>query len=412
MGKFALSFFGYAGRRGRAGASQGPGATAAPRLLVAIATAALALAAAPAHAAPKFGAIVLHADSGAVLYEKDADARLYPASLTKVMTLYLTFEALRDGTLAPGQRLVVSRRAAGQPPSKLGLKPGATIKVEEAILAVVTRSANDIATVLAESLGGTETRFADMMTAKARELGMTRTVFRNASGLPDKGQTTSPRDMAVLALAIQNDFPEYFPVFSTERFRFGSKVLKNHNHLLTSYRGVDGIKTGYTRASGYNLITSAERNGVRLIGVVFGGRTADARDREMVLLLDRSYAEINARPDALAQLSATKAVAASASSGRWVPKTLEESGGGIWAVQVGAFRSRDAALKRASAAADLLSAEGRRLVVDISLAPTEQPIYRAQLTGVSNEAEARQTCRRLRQHNIGCQPRAPGASAG
>lgn len=237
-----------------------------------------------------YTAIVIDADTGSVLYESRPDTRNRPASLTKMMTLYMVFEALREGKLQPTQMLTVSRRAAGQTPSKLFLKEGRKISVEQAILSVVTKSANDSATILAESLGGTEFAFAQKMTAKARELGMYRTQFRNATGLPNRRQVTTARDMAILARALRADFPEYFHYFATEQFQWGRRQFRNHNNLLGSYAGVNGIKTGYTRASGFNLTASAEREGKRIIAVVMGGRTAKSRDAQMRKLLDRAFA--------------------------------------------------------------------------------------------------------------------------
>jgi D-alanyl-D-alanine carboxypeptidase len=237
---------------------------------------------------PPTASFVMDAHSGNILYAKNADARCHPASLTKVMTLYLLFEQLRAGKTTLNSRLPISWHAASQAPSRLGVKPGETIRVEDAILAIVTRSANDIAVALAEYLGGTEKNFAEQMTAKARALGMKETEYVNASGLPDRDQITSARDQAVLAQHIQSDFPQYFPYFSTEKFAWDGTFIKNHNHLLGKYEGVTGLKTGYTAASGFNLTTTVTRDNKSLIGVVLGGKTAQTRDKEMVAILDRS----------------------------------------------------------------------------------------------------------------------------
>lgn len=242
-------------------------------------------------AAP-YSALVLDAANGRVLYEQDADDYRYPASLTKMMTLYLVFEALNRGRLDLRQTLWVSARAASRPPSKLGLKAGDRLTVEEAILGLVTRSANDAATTLAEGLAGSEEGFARLMTQKARALGMTRSSFSNASGLPDPDQVTTARDMARLALALQRHFPQQYRYFSTPYFYFRNRAYDNHNRLLGDYPGTDGIKTGYIRSSGYNLVASAQREGRRVIGVVFGGETASARNEEMRLLLDQGFAQL------------------------------------------------------------------------------------------------------------------------
>ncbi len=246
--------------------------------------------AAPAQA--RYAALVMDADTGRVLYARNADTRRYPASLTKIMTLYMVFDALERGKWTMRTRLKVSRRAARQPPTRLGLRPGSAISVRDAILALVTRSANDVAAVVAENMAGTEARFAARMTKRARSLGMSRTVFRNASGLPNRKQKSTARDMARLAVAIRRDFPQYYKFFRVKSFRYGKRVYRNHNKLLRRYAGTDGIKTGYTRASGFNLVAAANRRGHRLIGVVFGGKTGPRRDRHMMKLLDRGFARM------------------------------------------------------------------------------------------------------------------------
>ncbi|MGH8611207.1 MAG: D-alanyl-D-alanine carboxypeptidase family protein [Gammaproteobacteria bacterium] len=238
-------------------------------------------------------AVVVDAQTGRVLREVNADKRNYPASLTKMMTLYLVFEALEDGRLLLEDRLRVSPHAASMVPTRLGLKTGQRIRVEDAILALVTRSANDAAVVLAEALGETEGQFARIMTGKAQWLGMRDTVFRNASGLPDKGQTSTARNMATLALALLRDFPQYYRYFSTRAFAYKGRRYHNHNALLRAYPGVDGIKTGYTRASGYNLVASATRDGQRLIAVVLGGKGARSRDRQTMQLLDQGFRQLS-----------------------------------------------------------------------------------------------------------------------
>ncbi len=233
--------------------------------------------------------ILLDHRSGAVLSARNADEPVIPASLTKMMTLYMTFRALTAGQLDLSSRLKVSSRAAGMPPTKLGLRAGDTIRVEEAILGLVTRSANDAASVLAEALGGSEDRFAIAMTRTARKLGMTRTVFRNASGLPNGEQRSTARDLARLASRLIVDYPGYYRYFATPSFTYRGRNYPNHNRLLATYPGMDGLKTGYTRASGFNLAASAVRGGRRLVAVVIGGRSASARDAAMAVLLDRGF---------------------------------------------------------------------------------------------------------------------------
>ena len=241
--------------------------------------------ASPAAAAPKYSGIVIDAKTGKVLYSEDADELRYPASLTKMMTLYLTFEALEARKISLDSRVPFSKNASSEPPTKLGVGAGRSITVEQAILGLITRSANDASTALAEFLGGSEERFARIMTQKARALGMTRTVYRNANGLPNTAQVTTARDQARLGIALRQHFPQYYSYFSTRSFRFGKQVINGHNRLLGSVRGVDGIKTGYTRASGYNLVTSAMADGRSVVGVVMGGRSGAARDQQMRKLI-------------------------------------------------------------------------------------------------------------------------------
>ncbi len=247
--------------------------------------------AAPAAAqSERYAAFVMDAASGEVFHAVQADRPLYPASLTKMMTLYLTFQALAAGELTLDTAMPVSAHAAGQPPSKLGLPTGGRLKVEDAILALVTKSANDAAVVLAETLGGSESAFARQMTQQAAALGMTRTVFRNASGLPDTAQVSTARDMALLARALIVDFPQYYGYFSTRSFRWNGRVFENHNRILDTVAGADGLKTGYIRASGYNLAASAIRGGRRFIAVVFGGETIEDRNTRVAALLESAFA--------------------------------------------------------------------------------------------------------------------------
>lgn len=244
--------------------------------------------------APPFASIVYDVNSGRVLQSTNADLHRHPASVTKVMTLYMLFEQMEKGRFKLTSELPVSREAASQAPSKLGLRPGDTIAVEDAIKALVTKSANDIAVVVAEAIGGDEERFAAMMTRKAHAIGMRRTVFRNASGLPDPRQVTTARDLVTLGKAIQDRFPRQYGYFSTRVFNYEGTAYRNHNRLLGNIEGVDGIKTGYTRASGFNLLTSVKADGRHLIAVVLGGRSARSRDAQVAGLvddhMDRAYA--------------------------------------------------------------------------------------------------------------------------
>jgi D-alanyl-D-alanine carboxypeptidase len=237
-------------------------------------------------------AILIDYDSGEVLFAEDPDASAYPASLTKMMTLYLVFESLDQGRLTLDTKLKVSARAAAMPPTKLGLKAGSSIRVEDAIMALVTRSANDIASTIGENLGGSEARFAELMTTQARRLGMSRTTFRNASGLPHEDQRTTARDLSILAMSLIKNHPQHYRYFSRQRFVYGKRTLGNHNRMLASYTGMDGIKTGYTNASGFNLAASAVRKGRRLVAVVMGGNSAPARDVRMAKLLDRGFVQL------------------------------------------------------------------------------------------------------------------------
>jgi D-alanyl-D-alanine carboxypeptidase len=256
----------------------------------------LATAAETPHAfARQQAAIMIDANTGKVLYESNADAFCYPASLTKMMTLYLTFEAMAAGRITANTPVPFSAYASGQAPTKLGVRPGDSVSVETAIDAIVTRSANDAAAALGEMLGGSTANFARMMNAKARSLGMSRTTFRNANGLPDPRQKTTARDMAKLGIALREHFPQYYHYFSVTKFTFRGRVIRGHNHLLGKVAGVDGIKTGYTRASGFNLATSVAINGKHLVGVVMGGRTHRERDQHMAALIHKYLPLASAR---------------------------------------------------------------------------------------------------------------------
>lgn len=235
----------------------------------------------------KYAALVIDGNSGRTLYAVNAEAARHPASLTKMMTLYMLFEAMQSGRATMETEMPVSEHAASQAPSKLYLRPGQTIDVRSAIQALATKSANDVAVVVGEFLGGSEDQFAAQMNAKARQLGMRRTNFRNASGLHDPEQVTSARDMAVLGMRLRRSFPQYFSYFSATSFDFRGKSIRGHNDMFGRVRGVNGIKTGYVKASGFNIVTSCEVDGKRLIVVVMGGATARARNAEVEALIER-----------------------------------------------------------------------------------------------------------------------------
>jgi D-alanyl-D-alanine carboxypeptidase len=240
----------------------------------------------------RYSSIVVDDASGKVTEAVNADALRYPASLTKLMTLYMAFEAMRDHRITLNQIVPVSDHAATREPSKLGLLPGTRLTVEDSILAIVTKSANDAACALGELIGGDEERFAQLMTQRARALGMTHSTFRNASGLPDPQQTTTARDLALLAHHLIEDFPTEYHYFSVPSFYFRGREIPNHDRMLTDYEGADGLKTGYTVAAGHNLVTSALRGGVRLIGVVMGASSNPERDIHMASLLDNGFVQL------------------------------------------------------------------------------------------------------------------------
>jgi D-alanyl-D-alanine carboxypeptidase len=254
----------------------------------------VAIPSSPTQAAP-YADIVVDANTGTVLHSTNPDAQRHPASLTKIMTLYLLFEQLEAGKLKLDSQLKVSEEAAGQNPTKLGLKPGSTLAVEDAIKGMVTRSANDAAVVVAEAIAGDEREFAKLMTRKAQALGMSRTVYKNASGLPDNDQVTTARDQSTLGRAVQERFPRYYKYFSIRTFTFRGQSISNHNHLLGKVEGVDGIKTGYINASGFNLVTSVHRGNRYLVAVVMGGGSGASRDARMRDLISDKIAQASTK---------------------------------------------------------------------------------------------------------------------
>ncbi len=372
------------------------------RLSAALVLAAVLLSPAAAPAAAKYASLVMDVETGRVLHSVNADTRNYPASLTKMMTLYMVFEALDSGRLDLDDRLKVSARAARQPASRLGLRRGQTISVDDAILALVTKSANDVATVIAEALSGSERKFALAMTAKARKLGMTRTIFRNASGLPHRGQLSTARDMGTLARALIHDYPQYYRVFATKTFRYGGLRHRNHNKLLGTYAGADGIKTGYIRASGFNLVASARRGDHRVIGVLFGGRSPKSRNRLMTRLLDKGFTRLD--PTLVAD---SKKPGKPKAKTRRAPKNTAKAKSGSrtndWGIQVGAYHKRAPAYeiaRKAVAKAPKLLEDGVIKVVPLHKR-NRKPVYRARILGITKR-QAYRACAFLEERNMSC----------
>ncbi|RCV88598.1 D-alanyl-D-alanine carboxypeptidase [Billgrantia montanilacus] len=413
----------------------------------------LLLTAKTAQANPRYAAIVIDVESGDVLHSANADATRYPASLTKMMTLYLLFEAIEDGRLTLYSPLSVSSYAASRQASKLYVRAGSTLPVETAIQALIIRSANDVAVVVAEALGGSEASFGRMMTDKARQLGMPRTTFRNPNGLPDAGQTTTARDMATLSIRLMQDFPQYYHYFSQTRFTWNGQTITGHNRLLGSYPGADGLKTGFIRASGFNVATSAIRDNRRVVSVVMGGFTAASRDAHMADLLDRGYARLSMlqRGDWIAQAdvlgdsmdlstarpassapAAQLATAQQSASFNDTLQTIEAGPGstfqsemgiemgsaddpirdliaradsprtsGAWAVQVGAFNNADQARSLASRAADQLASQLRDVRVSVAESQDDRRVFRARLVDLQ-ENDAHSACRSLRATGMDC----------
>jgi D-alanyl-D-alanine carboxypeptidase len=389
--------------------------------------------------------LIVDATSGRELASDHADDLRYPASLTKLMTIYLTFSALDSGRLSLGDALPVSVNALNAPPTKMGMTPGGTVNVRDATMALVTRSANDAAVLLAEGLAGSEEAFARLMTQKARQLGMSSTVFRNASGLPNSEQVTTARDLAKLANALLRDYPHYYAIFSAQSYTYRGRVLTNHNRMLGNYDGADGLKTGYTNASGFNLVMSAVRDNRRLIGVVMGGTSAAQRDRTMAALMDRGFTLASAmqlspwtsirkppsarytaaqfdpgasfaeayRPPATPskQVSpkyagfvppAPATAAAPAAFTAAPPAAAPDTPAlGSWVIQVGSFsepQAAQAALERATAA--LPDARSASAIVD-EVQMANRVFHRARLINLSQD-QAVEGCKRLEKRKVYC----------
>jgi len=361
----------------------------------------------------KISSIVIDAESGRVVTESHADRQHHPASLAKMMTLYLAFDAVSKGKTALSQPFRVSRYAAVREPTKLGLRAGERVSLKDLILGLVTQSANDAAVVIAEGLAGSEKAFAKRMTQKAHELGMTQTVFRNASGLPDPGAWTSARDMARLAQALLRDFPAHYRYFSTETFSYRGRTYSNHNHLLGEYPGLDGIKTGYTRAAGFHLAASAKRGERRLIAVVLGDSTWVDRDRRMVGLLNSAFAQapldapngpvLHVVKSALDKTASLSPIASAEAASTPPGEARIEAGAvsGRWSVQVGAFTRRQAAEERAE---QVIALEERLTAANGSITESQRRGKTLYLVRFGNltHAGAAAVCRSLRRHHQDC----------
>ena len=372
-----------------------------------------------AHA--KYASFIINENTKRIYHNANADTRNYPASLTKIMTLYLVFDALKSKKISMNSKFKVSKRATRQPPSKLNLSAGSNITVKNAILALVTKSANDVATVIAENLGKSERNFARLMTRKAKKLGMTRTTFRNASGLPNRGQLSTARDMATLGIAIRKNHPKFFKLFKTKSFIYKGIKYTNHNNLLGSYSGTDGIKTGYTNASGFNLVASVERNGQRIIGVVFGGKKARSRDKHMVTLLNKYFKTSLSKPLVRiakpSELPKTrpKIVLAEKNIKNFriprkiinniIPKNIEED----WFIQIGAFKNRLNAHKAARNARNVVPEQLGNLPASLSKITKSstnnnlQYLWRVRFVELA-ENQARSVCAELWTSGLSCIP--------
>ena len=409
------------------------------------------LAAAGEAAAAKAASIVIDANTGKTLYSSNGDASRYPASLTKMMTLYMVFEAMTAGKIGKSTRVPFSKHAASRPPTKLGVRAGGSITVEQAILALVTKSANDAAAAVGEMLGGSEENFARMMTAKARQLGMKSTTFRNASGLPDSRQVTTARDMAILGMSLREHFPRYYDYFSTRSFAFGKQRHGNHNKLLGRVKGVDGIKTGYTRASGFNLVSSVKLGDRKLVAVVMGGASGRGRDARKAELIKAYMPKTSGRGDnplvAARQITPTVASASASMSHIPIPRSRPEreveeqitataqvayapetrpavgipeaaaeavgegdidpaptaSIEGGWVIQIGSLASdREARslLSKTSGKASTLLADASPFTEVFNKGGVTY--HRARFGGFSSQSEATRTCAALKKRDINC----------
>ena len=377
---------------------------------------------APNNVLAKYASYVIEAQTGRVHHKINENTRNYPASLTKMMTLYMIFDALKNERIALNQNLKISSRAMRQPSSKVGLSKNDKMTFEQAILAIVTKSANDVATVVAENLGKSERNFAKLMTKKAKKLGMTRTIFKNASGLPNRGQLSTARDMATLGMAIRKNHPNFFKLFKTKSFVYNGIKYSNHNNLLGSYSGTDGIKTGYTNASGFNLVASVERNGQRIIGVVFGGKKARSRDKHMIKLLNKYFKTVPSKP--LVRIAKPSELPKNRPKLTVVEKNIKNfsippkvvnisSSNGLqddWFIQIGAFKNRLNAHKAARNARNIvpeqlgnLSASLSKITKASNRNDNLKYLWRVRFIELA-ENQARSVCAELWTSGLSCIP--------
>lgn len=347
--------------------------------------------------------IMINAENGKIISQYNADERRFPASLTKLMTLYLAFEALDNGKLKMSDKLGVSRHAANMEPSKLGLKPGQRIQLKQVINALIVKSANDCAVVLAEALGKTESQFAEKMTAKAKKLGMKNTTFKNASGLPNPQQKTTARDMALLAHAMYRDFPQYYTLFSQKTFSYNGQTVYTHNHVLKKFKGADGMKTGYTRAAGFNIVTSAQRKGNRVIAVTMGHKTLNERDNKVMSMMDQGLTKLAQNDkDSTAKMYARLKPIVSEAVAEEIQTASNDTTEKLWGVQVGAFsnyaKARNYALKIKKTTQKFFKGK------NISIEPVTTGaavVYRSKIIGLAkNDADS--ACKQLKKQNQSC----------
>lgn len=357
-----------------------------------------------ANAAPKTtSSIAIDLATGEIISSERPDELREPASLTKLMTLYLTFEAIEKGDIRMDMDLKVSRTAANRSPSRLDVKAGQTISVENAIKALIVKSANDCATVLAEALAKDEAEFAVLMTKKAKKLGMKNTTFKNASGLNNRQQLTTARDMAMLGRAIYEHFPQYYHLFSLKEFTYQGKTFYTHNHVLKKFKGADGMKTGYISTAGFNIVTSAKRNNNRVLAVTMGHKTLKERDTKIMQIMDKGLQKIalNQKGNAnkvLAKLERPRLLTAEKMSGKNLKKAIAK---GHWAVQLGAFRNYARARSYAFSLKQKIP-EIKPYPISVEAAESDMAIvYRSQLTNFSKK-DAKELCNRLKKENKSC----------
>ena len=347
--------------------------------------------------------IMIDAETGKIISQYNADERRYPASLTKIMTLYLAFEAIENGKLSMNDSLKVSRKAANREPSRLGLRAGQTVKVKTAINALIVKSANDCATVLAEGLAGSEEEFAKKMTAKAKKLGMKNTTFKNASGLPNSKQKTTARDMATLATAMYNDFPQYYSLFSQRQYTYNGHTMRSHNHVLRKFKGADGMKTGYTRAAGFNIVTSAKRDGNRVIAVTMGHKTLKSRDTKVMSMMENGLTKLAQKDlDDTAKMYAQLNPITHHITNEAINSSNNDSSEKTWGIQIGAFsnyaKARNYALKIKKEIRQAF--KGKNISVE-PVAAGSAIVYRSKIIGFAkNDADS--ACKKLKSKNQSC----------